>query len=89
MKASLLTQPGVAEDYWIAHPAAEVRVPASFHLGYGSQLPALEAAIRALHAKVPKQGLKALHVDDCAVSQPLHCASAVSGVILTSLMHIC
>lgn len=41
-----------AEDYWIDNPAAEVRVPASFHLGYGGQLPALESAIRALHAKV-------------------------------------
>lgn len=41
-----------AEDYWLAHPEAEVRIRASFHQGYGSQLPELEAAIRALHAQV-------------------------------------
>lgn len=42
----------LAEDYWLAHPEAEVRVRASFHQGYGGQLPELEAAIRALHAQV-------------------------------------
>ncbi len=41
-----------AEDYWLAHPEAEVRVRASFHQGYGGPLPQLEAAIRALHAQV-------------------------------------
>ncbi|DBA90225.1 TPA: hypothetical protein ACH3X1_003523 [Trebouxia sp. C0004] len=44
--------PLLFEDYWLAHPEAEVRVRASFHQGYGGPLPELEAAIRALHAQV-------------------------------------
>lgn len=44
--------PLLFEDYWLAHPEAEVRMRASFHQGYGGPLPQLEAAIRALHAQV-------------------------------------
>lgn len=50
-----------AEDYWIDNPAAEVQVPASYHLGYGGPLPALEAAIRTLHAKASCKLAVALH----------------------------
>ncbi|KAK9862148.1 hypothetical protein WJX84_009171 [Apatococcus fuscideae] len=44
--------PLLFEDYWISHPEAEVRVQASYHEGYGTQLPQLERAIRAIHAQV-------------------------------------
>eukprot|EP00884_Botryococcus_braunii_P004197 jgi/Botrbrau1/13779/Bobra.0056s0031.1 len=46
--------PLLFEEYWVAHPEAELRIPASEHLGYMDKpiLPRLEAAIRAMHAMV-------------------------------------
>ena len=44
--------PYLFESYWVEHPEAATTILASHHIGYGSRMPRLEAAIRALHALV-------------------------------------
>ena len=44
--------PFIFEDYWVRHPEATVEILPSYHIGYGSHMPRLEAAIRALHELV-------------------------------------
>ncbi|KAK9848938.1 hypothetical protein WJX84_001268 [Apatococcus fuscideae] len=44
--------PFLFEDYWVAHPEAEVRIKPSYQEGYGWYQPQLERAIRAIHAQV-------------------------------------
>lgn len=58
----------LAEDYWLAHPEAEVRIKPSFHEGYGSYQPQLERAIRAMHAQV-LHPIWFLHLVDAAACQ--------------------
>lgn len=41
--------PWLFEDYWLAHPQPRLSLLPSYHLGYGSDVPRLEAAIRKLH----------------------------------------
>ena len=44
--------PYMFESYWVRHPEARSSVLPSYHIGYGSLLPQLEASIRELHALV-------------------------------------
>lgn len=73
--SKLMGADGRAEDYWIAHPEAEIRVKPSFHEGYGWSQPQLEQAIRAIHAQVMR--LTSFLVDSCCcIMSSATCAPA-------------
>ena len=43
--------PYIFEDYWVAHPEAQITIRPSYHIGYSfGTLPRLERAIRELHS---------------------------------------
>jgi len=44
--------PFIFEEYWVQHPEATVSIKPSYHIGYGADMPRLEAAIRSLHTVV-------------------------------------
>jgi histidinol-phosphate/aromatic aminotransferase/cobyric acid decarboxylase-like protein len=54
--------PWIFEDYWIANPQPRLSLLPSYHLGYGADVPRLEAAIRALHELVGNFDTRGQHL---------------------------
>ncbi|KAL1526784.1 hypothetical protein AB1Y20_015480 [Prymnesium parvum] len=76
--------PYIFEDYWLQHPSAAVTITPAYHIGYGYDMPPLEAAIRSLHDRVGNARTEGKHVvigvgSTQLIASALHAMGKVSG----------